>query len=1154
MIYFSYQSLQTQNNNMIEIGDLLYMNSMKRYAILMTLLSLLYSTPYGMAADADSFKTEEYKAIGENVFDLIHAADAYAQGYTGKGVTVGVTDVSIVNFAHPEFAGKDNNTVVHDALNGNYGNLTWSNLFHATGVAGIVAANKDGAGTHGVAYDAGIASSSAAALYYPVNSQNESPAFSSATSMYDYYLANPDIKIINNSWGFNAFLSQTLNEDYFKEYQQVVGEMYAVDIEAMKKAAHNDKLLVFVAGNEGYLTPGMVNDFDILYGYKEFNDNLITVTAANPDGFTRNDDGSFSAGNNGIAIYTNLAMYNEDTTLCAPGWYMNLANADFAASGQYYFENAGTSLATPMVSGVGALVQQAFPYLGGKQIGDVLLSTANNDITNDDDGYFLNYSWKYDEETETLTNVYNILVTGDTSNLKNKEDYVEGFSEVYEYLSNNKDEAINFIGYAEDDWETLFGENGRIKNGKDFEEFCKQLNYTINDINVYQNVPMDVIFGQGVVDAGKAVNGLGAINVRRLDKSDISSDYTVAGKGKTKQALYKVDTQGYNSVWSNDISEIRAGYIAENPLDLKNSEEYDETSEEFAGLTDLHDRWVFYTTNDFDNNPVGSEDHNWMANYYMDQYNKWVADSGLAGLHAGLYKTGEGVLALTGTNTYKGASVAAGGILQIDGSVAGDAYSEGDGTIAGSGTIEGSLYNDGAVKAGSWDAVTNEDGNAAKLYVAGNFSGSGAIVVNTDGTNSALIHVDKKADVSAMNLKAGLYAAPDATGTILQADQGVTGAESLNGAFSGLLNGEVQQDDNTLTLTTTASNNAGIAADQFAALNGLYSALNEDEQKDMHRLYALDNEALQAVMAAQNQSASMHLELAYDAMQNRDVRQAVRQQERTDREDAVWAITGKGWGSMDDGLKRHSWNAAVGYDFYDAGDAYAGALVAYSDNSLSGYDADGTYKNYSVGLYGGTKNRPGTATAYVSYDRQENELTRYLGSTFSHSGASSKVTSDYDSTVFGVGAAYAYDLQYGKEAGWHVSPYVGLDYAHYQQDSFGEDGSVFALCSGGFSDDYLTGELGVDMKRETDGKTYGLSVAYRRVFDGDAQHTGFSYAKGNGIGFGVQSMNHSKDHVIASAYASAKLSDHWEIGGAVEQDWSHTSRDLSAAVNVAYRF
>ena len=45
-----------------------------------------------------------------NVFDLINAADAYAQGYTGKGVTVGVADIGFVNLAHPEFAGKGNKT------------------------------------------------------------------------------------------------------------------------------------------------------------------------------------------------------------------------------------------------------------------------------------------------------------------------------------------------------------------------------------------------------------------------------------------------------------------------------------------------------------------------------------------------------------------------------------------------------------------------------------------------------------------------------------------------------------------------------------------------------------------------------------------------------------------------------------------------------------------------------------------------------------------------------------------------------------------------------------------------------------------------------------------------------------------------------------
>ena len=34
--------------------------------------------------------------------------------------------------------------------------------------------------------------------------------------------------------------------------------------------------------------------------------------------------------------------------------------------------------------------------------------------------------------------------------------------------------------------------------------------------DVFENVPVEALFGQGIVDAGKAVGGLGAINVRRL--------------------------------------------------------------------------------------------------------------------------------------------------------------------------------------------------------------------------------------------------------------------------------------------------------------------------------------------------------------------------------------------------------------------------------------------------------------------------------------------------------------------------------------------------------------------------------------------------------------------------------------------------------------
>ena len=1108
-------------------------------------LSLLLAKPYNVfAADTDSFRTDEYKAMGENVLDLINAAGAYAQGYTGKGVTVGVPDAGTVNFSHPEFSGKTGSGVVFDGLESTEVPLTWENVYHPTPVASIAVADKNGFGMHGVAYDADVASSSVMGHYYGGG------GFESSNSFYDNYLTNPDIKIINNSWGSSLYL---LDEKDFNEgiayFQSDIANF------EIEKAVNNDKLLIFAAGNSGHLTAAIENNLDVLTGDKAFNDNIITVTAAKANSFTKNANGGFDVESDAIAIWSDLAMYNEDTTLSAPGWNIISANADFAASGEYYSYSYGTSMAAPIVTGVGALVQEAFPYLSGKQIGDVLLSTANNDITNED-SYFitrqLDYDEDYDEDDDEVLSL-NILYTGSVVS-SNVENYI------FEYFDSHRDDFISFVAQSENDYRELLD----IDDKNELMEYLKdkEIGY-----DVYNNVPLDVIFGQGIVDAGKAVNGLGAINVRRLDKSDISSDYTVAGvNGKTKQALYKVDTQGYNSVWSNDIGEIRAGYIAANPLDKDDTTgSYDETSNEFAGLTDLHDRWVFYADS---NNKFDETGENWMTNHYMQQYNEQVKESGLAGLHAGLYKTGDGILALTGKNTYKGASIAAGGTLQIDGRVAGDAYSEGTGTIAGSGTINGSLYNNGAVEAGSWGAVTDKDG-IITLEVGGDFTGDGVIAVNTDGKNYAQIAVTGDADVSGMSLKAGAFAAPGVTGTILtvgknddnsilktlaitDTENSITGAESLNTDFSGMLNGKVTNTGTKLELTTSISNNAGIDGARFNAFNSLYNNLTKAEQQEMQRLYALNSGSLNNAVSELSQSESMHMELARDAIQNRDVRQVVARQQHLDRDEGLLVITGKNWGETDGGITRHSYNLTLGKDFYNTDNTYAGALFVYSDNSIGGNNANGEYKNYSLGIYGGSKNRPGTVTGYVSYGVQDNELTRHLGSAFSHSGMASKLESDYDSSVIGIGAKYAYDLHYGKD-GWHVSPYAALDYAHYKQDSFTENGSVYAVHSGGFSDNYLTGEFGFDFNREEENGKYGFSLAYKRILDGDTLDADFAFAKG-GNGFGVQSIDGSKNHIVATAYISTKLSDKWEIGGTLLHDWSSTDRDLSAAVNLNYYF
>lgn len=1113
-------------------------------------LSLLLAKPYNVfAADADSFRTDEYygmdadplsaQANKNGALDIINAAGAYAQGYTGKGVTVGVADAGTVNFSHPEFSGKTGSGVVFNGLESTEVPLTWAELMHPTHVAGIAAADKNGFGMHGVAYDADIASSSAIRHYFADR------GFESGSSFYDNYLTNPDIKIINNSWATRAYLSNVNDKRYFELLKNFV--LNDVRFNPIYKAVNNDKLLIFGSGNSGHLTAAQENDLDVLSGEKAFNDNIITVTAAKANSFKKNNNGGFDVESDAIAIWSDLAMYNEDTTLCAPGWYINSAYADFAESGEYYYSGYGTSISAPMVTGVGALVQQVFPYLSGKQIGDVLLSTANNDIETEKD-YFVTI------QMDDYNRSFNVYFTGEASSVNDKWEII------YEYYNEHKDV---FLEYFCNNDKTVFDYFfGSTTNIEQFKASCIYYILGSDNIVFYQNVPLDVIFGQGIVDAGKAVNGLGAINVRRLDKSDIS---TVAGvNGKTKQALYKVDTQGYNSVWSNSIGEIRAGYIAENPLTGKSSVDdtdnsgYDENSndfnEKFAGLTDLHDRWVFYTTNSFDNNEKNSPDYNWMVKHYIKQYNQQVAASGLAGLHAGLYKTGEGILALAGDNTYKGASIAAGGTLQIDGSVAGDAYSEGAGTIAGSGTINGSLYNNGVVEAGSWGAVSDKDG-IITLDVGGNFIGNGVINVNTDGEQYGIINVLGTADVSDMSLKAGTFAAPEVTGTILSVDATsgtLKGIENLNGSFSGMLNGEVSEKNNMLTLTTSVSNNAGIDGARFNAFNGLYNNLNVEEKQEMQRLYALDNNSLNNTVNELSQSESMHMELARDAVQNRDVRQAVARQQHLDRDEGLWAITGKNWGETDGGITRHSYNITLGKDFYNSDNAYMGALFAYSDNSIGGNNADGEYKNYSLGIYGGSKNSPGTVTGYVSYGVQDNELNRHLGSAFSHSGMGSKLESDYDSSVIGMGAKYAYDLHYGKE-GWHVSPYAALDYAHYKQDSFTERGSVYGVHSGGFSDNYLTGELGFDFNREEENGKYGFSLAYKRILDGETLDADFAFAKG-GNGFVVQSIDGSKNHVVASAYISTKLSDKWEIGGTLLHDWSSTDRDLSAAVNLNYYF
>jgi len=680
-------------------------------------LALTAGAPAAQAQTAADFQDAEYYASGG--LDIINAADAYALGYTGKGITLGICDQP-TNFLSPEFSLKKSSKLINSSrMEGGPDNVfAWNVLSHGTHVSGIAAADRNGIGMQGVAYEAEIAASCTGSVY------NTAGMFMNRADLFDYYLAHPEIKVINNSWGLDVYLDHSIVDDasYQKKLSSIKNEQYFSNITS---TAARDKLLVFAAGNNGHAEPAIEGTLSLLNSGAA--GNILNVTALNRDPIVVRTAGTIQASDSLMMVVSDMAKYVEDSTVAAPGSGILSANSNYTAAGQDIDAmKSGTSMAAPFVTGTGALVQQAFPYMDAKQIGDVLLSTANSNI---------------------------VCKNGYVNTLQTDQDPTTGTASYSIDIFSSGDDAAQAAVWAAAKKE-VFEAGG----------------YIISQVNLYYNTPLQEFVGQGVLDAGAAVRGPGALNARRLTSADISSSYTLSGT-TANQALYSIDTQGYDSTWSNDIKEIRAGLIAPSGTEA-----------------DLIARYNYYNTNWLSYTGSDRAGAKYATQVLMDLYNQRVKESGLAGLHVGLYKAGAGTLTLSGTNTYEGSSIAAGGTLAIDGSVAGDAWSVKNtaagttGAISGAGTIKGNLYNHGS-------AYPSQAGN---LTVNGTLTSDGAIGLATaaDGQSSHQLMIDGAANINGSTLQRvnGSSYLPDKNYGFLSAGS-ITGSltNTVGSAFSGLL-------------------------------------------------------------------------------------------------------------------------------------------------------------------------------------------------------------------------------------------------------------------------------------------------------------------------------------------------------------------------------
>ena len=217
----------------------------------------------GVRGDAASWESAEYKK--DWGLEVMNASDAYAKGFTGQGVQLGVMDSGVLK-AHREFPadrvtvtkvegeyGTTGNRYPQSVKEGDAGlpytkgekfKLTGDfvkglNDSHGTHCTGTIAAARDGNEMHGVAFDAKVVVGNTGAT----DDNNYGP-FQDYQYFYTGWKALVDAgaRVINNSWGTNTrvFERYEINPDgtlVMKDGKPVVNESkykahLAVDTEA----------------------------------------------------------------------------------------------------------------------------------------------------------------------------------------------------------------------------------------------------------------------------------------------------------------------------------------------------------------------------------------------------------------------------------------------------------------------------------------------------------------------------------------------------------------------------------------------------------------------------------------------------------------------------------------------------------------------------------------------------------------------------------------------------------------------------------------------------------------------------------------------------------------------------------------------------------
>lgn len=277
--------------------------------------------------------------------DKTGVTQANAAGYTGSGVKIAVYDNGF----------NVNNAALSGRYERTFGDLTDDspdNTSHGTSVAAITAGKAVGD------YPGGVAPGATLALA------------DWDSNIYD--IIDWGAKVFNFSFGYGYDAEDPANSapDSNDADSGDVAAYVAPWVAEMRAIRDAGAFLAISAGNDGEETG--YDSAQVLaaapYFYNDLN-NVVAVVAMSPLNGTK-------------APYSNpCGATAMNFCLAAPGTVNLLlptVNAGDTPTVDSYEWFAGTSAAAPVVSGIAALVYQAFPGINGNQVRDTLLTTATD--------------------------------------------------------------------------------------------------------------------------------------------------------------------------------------------------------------------------------------------------------------------------------------------------------------------------------------------------------------------------------------------------------------------------------------------------------------------------------------------------------------------------------------------------------------------------------------------------------------------------------------------------------------------------------------------------------------------------------------------------------------------------------------------------------